>query len=502
MTRIKKLCAACFPALFAILFVCLFPCIFMFSTNAGEARFQDIFPFLGLFLATAAAGFLVCCVIFRNISRAGFMTSLGMLVVINFSMLSSAVESLLPWFHSKFQLLTICLILLILMVLLLRKKPNLNALCIILAIAFGVLCLMNMIMAVPKLIAAASYHKPETELILSDGERFQGEKRNVYYLIFDEYGGDENLEIYFGYDNSAFYTALEEKGFSVSHSTKNTESCWTDTLIPNLLNLDYVASDEMPEKSRREFLNHPYLYQLFSENGYEINLINHRAYLKTEGTHELTENQVEDNISEYLLENSLFSKIPPIRDYISRKLFEYYRDNYAAPLNNAFAAMQNSSSYAMDEPTLTVSYIQSPHAPLIFRADGSQNETWKQWDWREEDLYPQQLQFVNQQILSAVTNIQERDPEAVIILLSDHGARVPLHMVEQFGGPRFDAEKETPVMQSALCCVYVPGQTLSIEGETGINAVRMTLDAAFGTALGKITPASGYVLDEIYNAKQ
>ena len=75
-------------------------------------------------------------------------------------------------------------------------------------------------------------------------------------------------------------------------------------------------------------------------------------------------------------------------------------------------------------------------------------------------------------------------------------------MVEQFGGPRFDAEKETPVMQSTLLSVYVPGKTVEIEGDTGINGVRKAIDAAFGTGLGTVTPVTGYILPDYYNAKE
>lgn len=149
-----------------------------------------------------------------------------------------------------------------------------------------------------------------------------------------------------------------------------------------------------------------------------------------------------------------------------------------------------------------MSYIQSPHAPFVFNADGSVRDLSTGWYWKDETLYPGQLEYLNGVILETIDNIQSNDPNAVILLLSDHGARVPLHMVEQFGGPRFDAEKETPVMQSALCCVYVPGENLDIEGMTGINATRTALNAAFGMNLELVTPKTGYVLPEIYNAKE
>lgn len=489
----------------AIVLTCLYPCVFLFSQNAGEANASDMLPFFLLFLVTALAGLGVCGAILRNFSRAAFLTCLGMLVVINFTMVTDAIEAALPWLHSKYVLILCGVLLLGLLVVLLRKKPNLTAGCIILALTFGVLSAMSVIQAIPKLLMTARYEEQRedrgnTENAQS-GVVFSGEKRNVYYLLFDEYGGDENLMTYFDFDNSAFYEALEERGFSVSHTSYNTESCWTDTLVPNLLNLSYVAEDSMPEKVRRTYLEEPLLTRMFAENGYQVNLINHRAFLRMKGVRELTQGQTEDNISEYLFENSIYCKLPVIKEQITLWMFENYRDHYQGPLENALEALLTCAQEAQAGPTLTVSYIQCPHAPFVYNADGSTRDLSTGWYWKDKSLYPGQLQYLNTVILEAIDNIRESDPEAVILLQSDHGARVPLHMVEQFDGPRFDAVKETPVMQSTLCCVYLPGQRLEIEGDTCINAARKALDAAFGTELGEIPAKTGYVLDEIYNAK-
>ena len=487
------------PAVLAVVLTCLYPCVFLFSQNAGEANAVDMLPFFGLFLVTAAAGLLVLGLVFRNLGRAAFVTCLGMLAVINFSMVTGAIKGKLPWFQDKFFLLLVGLLMIALVVLLLKKKPDMTAGCVIIALTFGALTVISVINAVPKLVAAAHYAE-QPEDAPPARTPFAGEKRNVYYLLFDEYGGDENLETYFGFDNSAFYEALEQRGFSVSHSSYNTESCWTDTLVPNLLNLDYVADDSMPEKVRRTYLEDPLLARMFTENGYRVNLINHRAFLRLQGARELTQGQTEDNISEYLFNNSIYCKLPVVKDRIKLWMFEDYRDHYQGPLENALAALLVCPEET-EGPTLTVSYIQCPHAPFIYNADGSVRNLDTAWYWKDESLYPGQLQYLNTVILEAIDHIQEQDPDAVILLLSDHGARVPLHMVEQFGGPRFDAEQETPVMQSTLCCVYVPGQQVDIEGDTCINATRKVLDAAFGTDLGTIAPKTGYVLPEMFNAK-
>ncbi len=485
----------------AVILTSLYPCIFIYAQNAGEAVLKDTWLFVAVFLLTALAMLLVTGVVFRNMSRASFMTCLGMLVVINFTMVSQGVKGKFPWLRDRYQLLLIGLALMLILILFLKKKPNMTAGCGIIALTFGALCFVSGMIAAPKLISGTTQPPPADAPEEIRSARFTGKQRNFYYLLFDEYGGTENLNTYFGYDNSAFYEALKERGFSVSETSRNTESCWTEDIVPNLLNLNYVVRDDMTARTRREYLENPALVQLFRENGYQVNLVNHWHYLRFSAK-ELTRGQHEDNISSYLLQRSLFQQIPPIRKKIEMIIFRNYRDNYVGPVKNALDALVNCADQ-VDGPTLTVSYIQCPHAPFVFQKDGSiQKDKSKYWYWKEPTLYTDQLQYINSVILETIDSIQTKDPEAVILLLSDHGARVPLHMVEQFGGPWFDTEKETPVMENALLSAYIPGQQLDLEGKTGINATRMVLNAAYDLELAMVKPANGYVLPDTFNSKE
>lgn len=491
----KPLCSL-MAALFALLLVCLFPCVSVFAGNAGEARPGDMLFFLKIFLASAGVLLVLCLILFRNISRAGFMACLGMLVVINFSMAADALP--IP---GKVLLGILAVLAVLLSILLLKKKPDLTVGCVLIAIAFGAMCLVNLAMAVPVLL---SQRNSGTVTVTDEVPVLRGEKRNVYFLLFDEYGGDENLRHYYDYDNSEFWTALEEMGFAVSHTSKNTESCWTDTLIPNLMNLDYVADDSMTELQRRSFLEQPLLYRLFAGNGYRIQLINHRDFLSSEGVEELTAGQAEDSISEYLLNRSIFAKIEPLRFRIAKQLWRNYRDQYQEPIENCFDCLAACADTALasGRPTLTVSYIQCPHSPFLYQKDGTLVETIARWNWKDGGYYTEQLTWLNGILLDSLSRIREKDPEAVILLLSDHGARKPMHMVEQYGGPRFDAEAETPYMQNILCCAFTPEEMVEVEGETGINAIRLVLNAAFDAGFERVPPIEGYVAAESTNAAE
>lgn len=52
----------------------------------------------------------------------------------------------------------------------------------------------------------------------------------------------------------------------------------------------------------------------------------------------------------------------------------------------------------------------------------------------------------------------------------------------------FDAKSENLYMQNILNCIYYQGEHIPIEGQTGINSLRLTLNQVFGTDYEMIEP--------------
>lgn len=82
---------------------------------------------------------------------------------------------------------------------------------------FSLLFFANILMAMPDIIKYLTQAKilaAEKEVVsLTDvpPERIQTHP-NVFYFIFDEYGGNENLQRYTGFDNIAFLRILNPSG--------------------------------------------------------------------------------------------------------------------------------------------------------------------------------------------------------------------------------------------------------------------------------------------------
>lgn len=518
--------------LLSILLTCLFPCGFMYFQNAGEAHLTDFLPVLGLYLSIAAGGFLLLLLILRNGGRAAFLTDLGMLVVMNFTMLCNGIKKLIPGFHSIILLVVCILVLLGLLLLLLRKKPNMTTACGLVALAFGAMLLVNGILALPTIIATVTYEAPvlsaqeeapeqlaapaadeastadavasakETEPAAAlsaipqlpvHRQHFEKEKRNVYFFLFDEFGGPENLDHYYGDSNDTFFSALEQRGFSVSHTSKNPESPWTVTLIPNIMNLDYVTNDDVEIKNRLEWLEDPALYRLFRENGYAVELINHEGFLGETGCRVITRGRRGENIGDMIFEDGILSQLPGVEEKLRQDVLHQGNDAYGS-LMEISRALKESGLSPKKGPTLTVGYFIMPHAPFAADAQGNPTPEEIHYEWRDNQPYWDMVLYTSNVILEAVDNIQKNDPEAVILLMADHGARKPGHIYNQYGGPTFDVALETPYMMNVLCCTYDPENKVEIEGDTCINTIRKTLDAAFGTQLGTLTPPPDYEL--------
>ena len=477
--------------------VCAFPCVFMYARNAEEAPVSAMIPFLIVFSVTALGIFGLLSVFLRNVSRAAFLTDLAMLVVINFCLLAIYLKKAMPFFRDRYLLLILGLALLAVFLLLIKKKPDLRTGCLLVLIAFGSMTAINFGLAAPAILGAHQVRRmeqpgpdaPEEDPFDLSGVAFENPDRpNVYYFIFDEYGGYDNLLHYYDYDNSPFLEALADRGFSVSLHSRNTEAIHSDTLVTNLINLNYVTTPADSGHKKAALRTNCQMFRMFAANGYRIDLINHVDYIGTPGTLVLTDRQTRRSISEYLLRNSIFYKSKKARQLLDDFFVLDYGANYRASLDNALEAGMNCWEPAAGAPTLTLGYIQCPHSPTMVGPNGEALPYETGWNWRDHSLFLGQSEFISRYILRLTEELQRRDPEAVIILQSDHGNRYPLHMVDLEELESYDPVAENPYMQNILNCVYVPGREMPIEGESGINTLRLVFREVFGADLPPVEP--------------
>ena len=469
-------------ALGCLLLVGLYPCLFQYSINLPESRFADVMVFWGIFTGIGLSVLLVWLVFFRRVEAAGCLGALSLLVIVNFGLLKTGVQKWLPRLPGIL-LLGVCVLILVgIAVLVLVKKRRCHVPLVLLTLMFGGLCLASGAIMVPKLLKPAKKAPAPEPVQMQQGTEL--ERPNVYLMLYDEYSGPEGLEYFYDFDNSAFYDQLTQRGFNCSENSYNTESCATTTLVPNLYALNYDAEEFDSGDGTM-----PYLYQVFRDLGYQINLISHNDFLDTDGANVLTKGQTEDSVGQYLYQNSLLP-YTPLSGMMEQKMPQLRAAyQYKQQLDQALDAMDNAWQETDGGPTLTLGYVQCPHSAFIYQKDGTQVPEADALNWRDPRYYLGQLQYVNGRILGAVDQILAHDPSAVVILQSDHGVRLGYHLAEEDGDP-YAPETETIHQQNILNCVYIGGEAMDISGLSGINTLRTVLNRLFDLGYDMVEPRS------------
>lgn len=472
-----------FTTLASTIAIVLYPCLFIYFINIEQSKFADIFGMVGLLLATAALIFIPMFFYFRDFHKAGFFTNIILLLIQNFALIEKGFSSVFPMLYYWHIVLIIIFVagnlgIITQRVLVRGKALTINS---IMLFIFGGLIIINALSVTPKIYRLMTEKSSETDLKIELSNNIND--ANVYYFIFDEYGGLDNLERYCGYDNSPFYKSLEELGFNVSKNSRN-GTYQTTVEIPNLLNLEFVNNEHMTHEVMVEAFEKPYLFRLFSENGYALNIFDsHVPYMPIDDSmssyqFEVKSGIIEDTLQYYILNKTIY--YPFIQQSSGKKISE---------INNMFQYARESWQL-QPKNLLTFGYFYFPHLPWFVDEFGNRINVVDSYNWRNSDAYLGQLKYSNVKIIELVKEIIENDPQSIIILQSDHGYRRPLFLEKEFGETIEDMDAEMKYMLSILNAVYYKGEKLEIESLSGIDTLRTVISHHFGMKLDMIGTGS------------
>lgn len=486
---IKKRYISWAVSMIAIVF---YPSVFMYFQNMSEGHFVEVLPSVGKNLILAAVLLIMFLILLRDIGKAVLTSEIALLIFMNFNTILNAVKKLIPGMRKAYFFAIVAVVLVFVLGFVKKKIKETENLCTIIGIVFVVLIIFNVVTAIPKIVenntksVIAEQGNDITEKV------FSGDKPNVYFYLFDEYAGFENIERYYDYDNQEFEEFLVDRGFNISYGSHNTESIWTSTIVPNILNLSYVASDDIYSIDNMARSENAYLYQLFANNGYQINMVNHLNTFSDTNCNVLNYKQKKENLSTYVLNNGIWSEIDSFISWAQQKLSGKSNDYYSN-LSDVLTIMEHITDYMSDDqPTFTFAYAECPHEYFTFDEEGNRIAKEDETNWKDKSVYLNQYKYITKCIEKIVENIQKNDPDAIIVLMSDHGARYPHWQVDHYGSEAYDASVETVYMQNILNCVYYKGERLDIEGMTSINTWRTILNTYFGTDYEMLQAPEGF----------
>jgi hypothetical protein len=247
---------------------------------------------------------------------------------------------------------------------------------------------------------------------------------NVYLILLDGYPRRDTLMDYFGFDNGPFVDTLEDRGFEVAEHSKSTNIATIQT-VPTMMQmrpLEELLGEEWDGSNAQ----HRRLWQLlnaapalagYRAAGYTTySIVSPAPAVDWRTADVVLAGPWLSNFESHLVENGLLGLILPL-EAMDR-----------AAILDAFEYLQASAG---PSPRFVFAHIYSPHTPYLFAADGRPAEPCG-YECRNHvgppnptlaDRLIGQLQFINGRVIEAVDRIIDVDPQAIVIVFSDHGLR-------------------------------------------------------------------------------
>lgn len=467
-----------FFSILSLIAVTLEPCLFMYFHNAGEANFIDIVPVSGYFLL----GIFTLAVLLyfsfkKNVVKAVFIANMTMLFFLNYAAIEKIVDKMFPSLY-YWHIVYIAIVAIAFLAIVTYKyigsafttKAN-----VALLLIFEGSIIVHGVQATPTIYRKLTEQVQGSTLQVATNNEQNKDMPNVYLFIFDEYGGYECLKNYCNYDNMSFYDSLSKLGFSVSLNSYN-KTIDTITEIPNLLNLDLVNKTGMLWAQQKARMTNPYLYKLIFEHGYKLSIIDANDFLDTQ------------NSSYRYIPSEIYSE-GSAEFYILSKTayYPFYRfapTNEIKALNDLFMYAEKSYTFLKDG-LFTLAYFPVTHTPWFVDENGNAIAPTNRVNWRNTNAYLGQLKHVNKMIIKLMTKLTKNDPDSIIILLSDHGYRLPTHLKITYGikNKNLDPHYE----KNILCCVYYQNKKIDIDEYCGINTLRTVLNHLLGTKFDMVS---------------
>ena len=313
------------------------------------------------------------------------------------------------------------------------------------------------------------------------------EKPDIYYIILDAYGREDILKKYLGFDNSAFVTALRERGFYVADCSQSNYG-YTEYSVTSSLNYDYLdALNVSNDIERVAALKQNAVRSFLREQGYRI--------VSAPTGWDMTEWRDAD----LYLEDPSYSSTPEFEKLVmdtsllriatDSNLFNVNRITRQGHRSRVLYLLEQLKQLPKEDGNLFVfAHMVIPHPPYRFGPNG---------EWLDEDpeddssAYVDQAIFINREILQVIDEIlASSEIPPVIIIQGDHGPPPELSA---------SAVQKMPILNA----YYLPGiqaDHFLYPSISPVNSFRVVLDAYFGQNLPLLDDVSYYAPNSNHSA--
>jgi len=303
---------------------------------------------------------------------------------------------------------------------------------------------------------------------------------DIVVLLLDGYPRADALEEQLSYDNTDFLRSLEDRAFDVAEDSRsNYTATWAT--IASTMHMRYVheidAVTPFPSDAAEQYrqllraINQGPAIAELRGRGYEIVAIPspfESSALVTADRYRDDGHLTSFELS--LVQHSVIGKA--VLDVVPQWFFDEHRRR----IGDGFDAVAEEIERPGPRPRLVFAHLMTPHAPTVFAADGSAStpmdcfptcSPWAFTELRQWAEVPAQVTYVNARVLATLDRTIAAAPDAVVVVMSDHGSRVTGHSEANLFRTIFAAR--------------TPGHAGSIADASPVNLFPQVFNAYFGT---------------------
>lgn len=466
-TQTKRSIKEYIVPLLAAIVTSIFPAVFLYCQNLDEINFLEIAPIIGIYTLLGTIILGISLFVVESPSVAGIIASMFSFVLINYLLFEKMLKKFFHFLRYWHCVVIILAVILHIDFLIKKYLPRqfCNYIVQIICIIFCGLIVLNFAIGMPNLIKKTNLKtKGQSENLLSENLNLLNEegRPNVYLFIFDEYANFPQMKEYYNYDNEPLMNFLLENNFSISYTSQN-ESYMTPTITTNLVNLDYIVTDQTDINEKQVLRQQGKLFSVMREHGYKVEILESFNFFGGHLPEKANTNKEASTIDGETLKDLCFKQTI---------IYPFWSTDHSALIENALKITDYLSNpkYLPDANTFTLVYIDLPHAPFVVDENGKSVPITQSTNWKDKQYYLGQFKYTTKIMLKMLQNIVDNDPNSIIVLQSDHGGRGGAQE-----GFRIAIPYETKT--NPLNAVYVGKESsLTIEGLSSVNTVRVVLN--------------------------
>ena len=479
--------------LIAPLLISIAPILLLAATNVGQFELEVIWLPIATSLVVATIAWVFWMIAFRNFEKAAILTSISMMIFLSHGHIHEAVVQTGAISRGTLHLVifTTWIVLIALACFFLsRREKSLEPV----TDAITTLAVILFVMGSVQLFMGVGASATEADQANIQQSVFPASMMNrntaannsstfdlpdIYYVILDGYGRDDQLLKYYSFDNTEFIESLEGKGFYVAEKSHSNYS-HTFLSLASSLNLRFVVPNA-------EFTGN----QSYQRGPVYDSIQNHDLgrYLKAKGYKYIhlstwwgptSGSEIADIVTPWTLPEfqTVFLQTTMLQPLTTRVIPRL--NNFFVPKGPELMLKQLATIQAVPqqkEPTFTFAHIICPHPPFYFDRNGPSDEGGDNYSWQAREPFVDQLMYLNKRIEGLVESIIEQsDSPPIIIIQADHGTA---SQTEEFE-PSFVEER-----MSILNAYYVPDSVREnlYETITPVNSFRVLLNSLFDAGL-------------------